>query len=234
MKLQFLGDSRDALKWDFLHWIVTRGTPSYDRLLFIPMLTPDDPESTHGNTPPNRFLCRPQILSFLQELREEPRTLDRVRNLGSLPELQHFILDIYSSAYFIGQGWHRPRYWCRLTTEDLTNTVVFVDPDNGFESKTQCGEQHLRFGEAYKLLTILPSDSVMVVYQHRPQGERWSQTIPRLVNSLDQKYILKDVSHSNVAFICFGKASNSARWKEALRSYFELHPELRSYINDGG
>jgi hypothetical protein len=28
MKLQYLGDARDAFKWDLLHWICTRAEPS--------------------------------------------------------------------------------------------------------------------------------------------------------------------------------------------------------------
>ena len=36
MKLQYLGDSRDAFKWDLLHWLCTRAEPAFARLLFVP------------------------------------------------------------------------------------------------------------------------------------------------------------------------------------------------------
>jgi len=41
VKLQYLGDSRDAFKWDLLHWLCTRAEPAFARLLFVPLLTPD-------------------------------------------------------------------------------------------------------------------------------------------------------------------------------------------------
>ena len=41
MKLQYLGDSRDAFKWDLLHWLYTRAEPASARLLFVPLPTTD-------------------------------------------------------------------------------------------------------------------------------------------------------------------------------------------------
>jgi len=41
VKLQYLGDSRDAFKWDLLHWLCTRAEPAFARLLFVPLLTAD-------------------------------------------------------------------------------------------------------------------------------------------------------------------------------------------------
>jgi len=41
LKLQYLGDSRDAFKWDLLHWLCTRAEPAFARLLFVPLLTAD-------------------------------------------------------------------------------------------------------------------------------------------------------------------------------------------------
>jgi len=40
-KLQYLGDSRDAFKWDLLHWLYTRAEPASARLLFVPLPTTD-------------------------------------------------------------------------------------------------------------------------------------------------------------------------------------------------
>jgi len=41
VKLQYLGDSRDAFKWDLLHWLCTRAEPAFARLLFVALLTAD-------------------------------------------------------------------------------------------------------------------------------------------------------------------------------------------------
>ena len=40
-KLQYLGDSRDAFKWDLLHWLCTRAEPAFARLVFSSLLTAD-------------------------------------------------------------------------------------------------------------------------------------------------------------------------------------------------
>ena len=41
MKLQYLGDSRDAFKWDLLHWLCTRAEPAFALLVFSSLLTAD-------------------------------------------------------------------------------------------------------------------------------------------------------------------------------------------------
>ena len=46
MKLQYLGDARDAFRWDLLHWMCTRSSPCFRELVFVPMLTPDVQAST--------------------------------------------------------------------------------------------------------------------------------------------------------------------------------------------
>ena len=40
-KLQYLGDSRNAFKWDLLHWLCTRAEPAFARLVFSSLLTAD-------------------------------------------------------------------------------------------------------------------------------------------------------------------------------------------------
>ncbi len=48
MKLQYLGDSRDSFKWDLLYQLVA--DCDFERLYFVPFLTPDDREPTDGRT----------------------------------------------------------------------------------------------------------------------------------------------------------------------------------------
>jgi hypothetical protein len=75
MKLQYLGDARDACKWDLLHWLCTRSSPSFAWLVFVPLLTPDVDDSTEGRIPHHRFSCRDVIRPFLFSLREPPLPL---------------------------------------------------------------------------------------------------------------------------------------------------------------
>jgi hypothetical protein len=41
MKLQYLGDSRDAFKWDLFHWLCTRSEPAPARRVLSSLLTAD-------------------------------------------------------------------------------------------------------------------------------------------------------------------------------------------------
>jgi hypothetical protein len=86
MKLQYLGDSRDAFKWDLLHWLCTRAEPAFARLLFVPLLTPDDAVPRDGRTPHAWFPCRPLIRPFVAGLAAAPRSLERIAALGGLED----------------------------------------------------------------------------------------------------------------------------------------------------
>ena len=82
MKLQYLGDSRDAFKWDLLHWICT--TTNFSKLVFVPLLTSDIEGSNEGLIPHHRFRCQPFIRPFLDSLKVEPRSLNRVAKAISI------------------------------------------------------------------------------------------------------------------------------------------------------
>lgn len=78
MKVQYLGDARDAFKWDLLHWLCTRAEPAFERLVFVPLLTPDVPGSREGRVPQRLFKSRGCIAPFVESLRTEPRSLERI------------------------------------------------------------------------------------------------------------------------------------------------------------
>lgn len=76
MKLQYLGDSRDAFKWDLLHWLCTQAEPAF--------ATPDDVVPRDGRTPHAWFPCRPLVRPFVAGLAAAPRSLGRIAALGGL------------------------------------------------------------------------------------------------------------------------------------------------------
>jgi hypothetical protein len=106
MKLQYLGDSRDAFKWDLLHWLCTRAEPAFARLLFVPLLTPDDAEPRDGRTPHAWFPCQPPIRPFVAGLAAAPRSLERIAALGGLEDNYPLAATVKQTAAF-GEGSER-------------------------------------------------------------------------------------------------------------------------------
>lgn len=222
MKLQYLGDSRDAFKWDLLHCICTRSSPRFDELVFVPMLTPDIPGLNEGNTPHDRFKCQnPFIPPFLISLKNEPRSLERISTLGAIePNTAPFRVSVCGNSKYLGIGNRRAEYWRGFKPENYKNTVVFFDPDNGFETKTQRGAKWIRHAELKYLFTQLPETSVVVVYQHRPQRRSWTDLFPDLTKKLDYINTAVAAYEGNLAFVAMASnASCGKRICDVIKSY---------------
>jgi hypothetical protein len=225
MKLQYLGDARDAFKWDVLHWICTRSSPHFEELVFVPMLTPDIAQSNEGKTPHERFACRDFIRPFVDSLQHEPRSLGRIAALGSAEfNTPAFRVSLFAPSGHIGEGEQRAQYWSGFAPEKYTNAVVFFDPDNGFETKTQHATKWVRHLELKHFLSRLPETSVAVIYQHRPR-RKWVDLFADLKDSLSYAHTAVAVHESNLAFVAIaGNAPAGRRIVAAINSYADEHP----------
>jgi hypothetical protein len=219
MKLQFLGDSRDSFKWDLLHHVVTSTQPAFRELVFVPMLTPDVPGLGHGSTPATRYPCRPNVLKFVHSLAVKPRSFERVASLGSLPDMPSFMVHIHQPDQQLGFGWQRHFYWQRLLEQPRAESLVFIDPDNGFETNSQAGQQHLRYGEAAALLSRLPVTSALVVFQYRPQGQSWDVVFGRIGNSFPDPFQYVAIHHGQLAFVFIGRSATFQAVTSAVEAY---------------
>ncbi len=233
MRLQFLGDSRDAFKWDVLHHVVTSTRPAFAELAFVPMLTPDVPTSGHGSTPASRYPCRPAVLKFVHSLAAEPRTLERVASIGSLGGTPSFRVHIHLPSRYLSFGWQRHFYWQPLVERPLAETLVFLDPDNGFETDTQAGPQHLRFGEAATLLSVLPETSALTVFQYRPQGQSWDKVFGRIGESFPPAFRFAAIHDGQLAFIFIGHTGRLRAVALAVASYADAQPKLKIHLGGG-
>jgi len=222
MRRQLLGDGPDAFKWDLVHWLCTRSTPPYSHLVFVSMLRPDEPGSTEGQTPHEQFNCRPEIRKFLLRLRSK-RSLDLIRDLGSLDAERQFEVVIWPPAdRYIGAG-VRAEYWAGSPLDGLSNVLAFVDPDTGFETKTQDGQKWVRHAEVQRLLDARGCDGV-IVYQHRRQRERWDPVFEKLYPQLGYATYIAAVFDSNIAFVLLARTEETAaRLHAAASAYSEHH-----------
>lgn len=222
MKRQYLGDYRDAFKWDLLHWLCTPAESPVRSLLFVPLLTPDDPIARDGLIPHHRFTARPQIQQFVAGLRE--KELEAVASLGRLSGLAEFSVTVHAPGRFLQPGQLRADYWNGI--EYPENAVVFLDPDNGFATKTRKGPKWVRHSEVRCLLQRLPASSAVVVYQHRPH-RTWDNVLGELSEALDYVEHASATFDSNLAFLILGRSEGAVRVSKDAALYADHHSSVR-------
>jgi len=225
MKLQYLGDARDAFKWDLLHWICT--SSSFSKLVFVPLLTPDIEGSGEGKTPHHHFKCQDFLRPFLDSLGEEPRGLHRISALGSADPSRQFEVCVFAGERIIGTGVKRREYWVDFDPSTLANSVVFFDPDNGFETKWKRAAKWIRHEELKTLFARLPESSVALVYQHKPH-RTWDDLFPGLTPNLSYVKMAVAVYESDLAFVAMANNEISGQnIAAAMKAYADAHPSVR-------
>jgi hypothetical protein len=192
------------------------------------MLTPDGENTNEGKTPDKWFDCRDFIRPFINLLKEEPRLLKRISALGSVDQNgPSFNVSLPSPSRYIESGNKRTDYWISFPPDKCANSVVFFDPDNGFETKTQNGTKWIRHAELKHFLSFLPKTSVIVVYQHRPR-RTWDDVFADLIKRLDYTYTAVAAHEGNLAFVALaGNESAGRRITAAVESYANEHEVLR-------
>lgn len=208
MKLQYLGDYRDAFKWDLLHWLCSTADSETTSLLFVPLLTPDDPNPRDGQIPHHRFMARPEVQQFVASLKNTSRGLGSITDLGSLEPTKQFSVSIHAPDRYVEPGRRRPDYWWGI--DHPSKSVVFLDPDNGFETKTCKGTKWVRHSEVKSLLEKLPQSSAVVVYQHRPHL-KWENVLGDISRNLHYAGHASATYDSSLAFIIIGNSGPAVR-----------------------
>jgi hypothetical protein len=173
----------------------------------------------------SQFLV-PVIRPFLDSLKEEPRALKRICALGSADPVKQFEVCVFAPERFIGSGLARREYWTDFEASTLENSVVFFDPDNGYETKMQRGSKWIRHDELKALFARLPETSVAVVYQHRPRRQ-WTDLFADLTQNLGYVHTAVAVYESNLAFVAMagtGRAGNQIA--TILKKYADAHPAV--------
>jgi hypothetical protein len=224
VKLQYLGDARDAFKWDLLHWICT--TSRFSNLVFVPLLTPDEEGSTEGQTLHQQFACKGFIRPFLDSLKLAPRSLAKIAGLGEAHSESSFPVTVFAPDRIIGTGSLRASYWNDFEACSHVNSIVFFDPDNGYETKTRRGPKWIRHDELKAVLGELPESSVALVYQHKPH-RKWRDLFDDLREELRYAHTAVAVHDSTLAFV--GMAKDAVAGKdlvESMREYSARHPDV--------
>lgn len=233
MKLQYLGDVRDSFKWDLLHWLCTEAEPPYQRLLFVPLLTPDDVHQQDGRISHLRFKCRPEIRGLVASLAQQPKSFEPLRMLGHIGGSRSFEVVLYRPDAHVEHGSTRHAYWEEIGALVTPDTLVFLDPDNGFETKTRAGPKWVRHREVEE---VLSHGAEVAVYQHRPQRRPWEQVFAGLAARLDYSLYAAAAYEPNLAFVLLARTPvGESRLRRAVEGYVTRHAsvqltELRSSV----
>jgi|SRR5215813_157859 len=215
MKRQYLRDSKDAFKWDY-HDFITQ-TLGFHHFQIVWMMTPDD-KGSHGQTVPERFPARPEILRFCNNLRKS-------RNPGDLVGLPvatgaSYIVSLYKSEDFFGNK-TRDSYFGDIIREP--DRLVFLDPDNGFEPDGGCSEKHVTYAEVERLLNTISPGSIISVFQHN-RRKKFDNDFEQIRACLRSGYATAICWHS-LMFVTFASSIKLiGRVLEANREYARRNP----------
>jgi hypothetical protein len=187
MKRQYLGDSKDSFKWEYLdHLAVGLKSPV---LQVAWMMTPDD-RSADGQTRPEQFPARPEILELCRHL----RSLRDPAQISLLPRLTgaSYLVAPEGTSQTFHQN-HRRQYFDDL---DLSfDQVLFLDPDNGMEPERSFNEKHVRYSELRWLMARITDSSVITVFQHH-RRKRFPDDFARIQERFGTGYLTAIYWHS--------------------------------------
>ncbi|MEK7365547.1 MAG: hypothetical protein AABZ68_02555 [Candidatus Deferrimicrobiota bacterium] len=187
MKRQYLGDSKDSFKWDYLHFLVE--TLGYSQLKIAWMMTPDD-DGPDGKTPPDLFPARPEILRFCNNLRS---TRDPAL-LSGLPTTTgaRYAVSLHNPDENLN-GANRDSYFSGI--ESGPDQVLFLDPDNGFEPECSFSKKHVLYSDVGRIIKTISSESVVTVFQHH-RRKKFPDDFARIRERLQSGYSAAIYWHS--------------------------------------
>lgn len=196
MKRQYLGDARDAFKWEYQDHLTRQ--LGYSLLRIIPMLTADD-GTNEGMTHPMRYPAATVFHDFCLRLRQSRSLID----LHELPTLTgaDYRVELHRPDEMFLED-ERESYFSDLS--GASDQVVFVDPDIGFEPKGRY-EKHVGYADVARVLNQITHESVVSVYQHQRQGESYGDTIAGIRRRLPEFHCAAIYGH-HVMFVAISRS----------------------------
>lgn len=105
--------------------------------------------------------------------------------------------------------------------------MVFLDPDNGFETETNRGDKWVLHAEVAQLVDNLPSTSAVVVYQHRPR-QTWNKVFTSLTSALGYVPFAGAAYDHGLAFVVVSRSlATHERISGAMNRYVDGRGQVR-------
>jgi len=236
MKNQYFGDTRDLFKYDLIIHLLKSLEPKM-RLTFIPMLTEND-HKTHGNIinykhakagHNNKVLAR-----FLQDcVRLKRRNIIELERL--FKKIGLLLTICCKDKYF--SDMNRESYFRNIKSRSLCDSLIFVDPDNGFEVKhMQKPSKYIFYKETGELFHRMNSGSILMVYQHIPRKNRilYFGYISEKLKNITGAYPLYISDNQIVFFFLYKTKQIGPKLSSALKRYRNEYNTLKYLFYEGG
>ena len=225
MKRQYLGDAKDAFKWDYLDFLTRKlKIPLLNILL---MLTPPD-KTTHGKKDPYLFPA-PCIWPFCEELREK-RDFGLLHNLPNCGisagrgDSQYEVHLHKGESHFYNSAPQRVEYFSDITRD--TAQVLFADPDVGFAPPSGGNDKHILFSDVDKALGEISKESIVAVFQHSrriftPFSKHYAEILENLPLT-DSQSSTAVCWHNEAMLVILGKPAQIKKVRKINHEYQKL------------
>lgn len=219
MKDQYFGDVNDYRKYGLLRTLLQ---PTELSLAVAWMLTSGD-GSTDGektdylNNAADFREYDPELFDFLRDTvaKQQRREVQAIEDTDLLPNAT------FHSSVLSASG-NRADYFESITDCDLSESLVFFDPDNGLEiaskQKGHAGsEKYLYWDE---VLNVWSEGASLLVYQHyprRPREEYTRERVDQLSRRVEDAPWIAEVHTSHVLFLIAPQPSHAHHLKRGLK-----------------
>jgi hypothetical protein len=134
-------------------------------------MTPDD-KSNEGNTRPELFPAKKEVLDYCNSLRgkrgisdHEVTPTDIQLKIKDLPVItkSNYQIELHKADVFF-KNQNRDEYFSGFSADK--DQVILLDPDNGFEPKNSLSRKHVSYVDISDILGQISNRSVISVFQH--------------------------------------------------------------------
>ena len=224
MKLQYLGDSKDAFKWDYLDFLARRVHITY--LDIVPMKTPND-ESGEGKTSPLRFPASDSVQAFCCHLQQN-RSFDELSKLPCYTDGNYQVRLHNSNDVFKDAAHHRASYFSDIPCEKKSARILFLDPDIGFQPSKTVNDKHVKYADVATIWSQITVDSIVCVFQHGrrmhyPFNEHYAE-IKRGLQCIGSFFSTAIYWRSDLMFVLLCKSSSRVGMIRKVNDEYQRQP----------
>jgi len=228
MKNQYFGDRNDFFKYDLVLSLIEK-IENLKCFTFIPMLTEDD-GSSDGALTKYDGSRRKELDDFLKDcIKKSDRKVKNLRSFMSKYEQIEY-RPYKDDEYFLHA--EREQYFDNIHSSILNESVILIDPDNGFEVKSMrsgTGHKYINYNELSNIYAQMDSNSLIIVYQHMPRVKRelfFAQAGEKICNCTNTKNLMC-LSDNRIVFFIMTKTDElkDKIW-ELLNNYNKINKNI--------
>jgi len=225
MKNQYFGDRNDFFKYDLVLTLIEK-IENFKCFTFIPMLTEDDC-SSDGTLTKYDGNRRKDLEDFLKDcIKKSNRKVTNLRLFMSKYEQIEY-RPYKDDEYFLHA--ERDQYFDSIHPSILCESVILIDPDNGFEVKSMrsgTANKYIKYKELNTIYTRMDSSSLIIVYQHIPRVKKehyLTQVGESICNCTNAKNLISLSDNRIVFFIMMKTDELKNKTQEIIGNYSNIN-----------